>query len=217
MKRLAIIIAVLTALLLASGSQVPVPTSAISPPIAHYTMVDISWAVESYPGNASSTVHLNGTAQEVIQQLIEINPEYPVDDSPIEGLKNTIPDAAANTPPGANEKPSTSEVCTARWSQARYTEINNGIRHLRHLQPGRPAMGPGPAACGRVSCSYDSAIWWCNDNSERKELDAWDHIADFAEVILHLCQWQDDGEEYFTRGQLFDSEGWNVIVRGDSC
>lgn len=39
-------------------------------------MVDVSCAVETIPGNASSTIILNGTVQEVDQQLIDINPDY---------------------------------------------------------------------------------------------------------------------------------------------
>jgi hypothetical protein len=43
--------------------------------------------------------------------------------------------------------------------------IRNGIRYLRGLN-GNPTNGAGPGNCGRVSCSYDSAIWWCNDVSD---------------------------------------------------
>jgi hypothetical protein len=38
------------------------------------------------------------------------------------------------------------------------------VRYLRRVQ-GRPRNGPRPGNCGRVSCSYKSAIWWCNDVS----------------------------------------------------
>lgn len=36
----------------------------------------MSWSVESIPGNASSVTILNGTVQEVYQQLNEMNPGY---------------------------------------------------------------------------------------------------------------------------------------------
>lgn len=189
-------------------------------------MVDVSWAVEAFPGNATSTVNLNGTVQEIIQQLIEINSEYPVHDISIEGSKNVFPDAAVSTLPDAhlagqvleaNEKQaSTNKVCTDRWPAAKYTEIRNGIRYLRQLTSGKPANGPGPGACSRVSCSYKSAIYWCNDDNDRKELDSWEKVASNAEVVMHLCVWKLDGGVYQTRGQLFDPDGWNVIVRGDS-
>ncbi|KAK0655328.1 hypothetical protein B0T16DRAFT_311408, partial [Cercophora newfieldiana] len=35
--------------------------------------------------------------------------------------------------------------------------IRAGIRYLRHVN-GVPQNGPGPGACGRVSCSWKSAI-----------------------------------------------------------
>lgn len=50
------------------------------------------------------------------------------------------------------------------WQHADGIAIRDGIKHLRSV-PGKPVASPGPAACGRVSCSYKSAIWWCNDVS----------------------------------------------------
>ncbi|KAK4175092.1 hypothetical protein QBC36DRAFT_190692, partial [Triangularia setosa] len=39
-----------------------------------------------------------------------------------------------------------------------------GVDYLRGLS-GTAKNGPGPAECGRVSCSDYSAIYWCNDVS----------------------------------------------------
>lgn len=39
-------------------------------------MIDLSWAVQAIPGNESSTIFLNGTVQEVYQQLNDTNPDY---------------------------------------------------------------------------------------------------------------------------------------------
>jgi hypothetical protein len=39
-------------------------------------VVDPSWAVKTIPGNASSTMILNGTLQEVYRQLNDTNPNY---------------------------------------------------------------------------------------------------------------------------------------------
>jgi hypothetical protein len=54
-------------------------------------------------------------------------------------------------------------VC-GKWSSARSKPISNGIKYLRGLS-GHPRAGPGPGNCARVSCSYQSGIWWCNDVS----------------------------------------------------
>lgn len=48
------------------------------------------------------------------------------------------------------------------FSDAKCDAINNGISYLFKVV-GSPSEGPGPGACARVSCSYKSAIWWCND------------------------------------------------------
>ncbi|KAH8774429.1 hypothetical protein F5883DRAFT_641050 [Diaporthe sp. PMI_573] len=68
------VIAVCSALMLAAASYVPAST--LSAPDPKYGVVDASFAVETIPGNASSTIILNGTVQEVYQQLHEANPDY---------------------------------------------------------------------------------------------------------------------------------------------
>lgn len=50
------------------------------------------------------------------------------------------------------------------WIFTYLEPIVEGISYLRGV-PGSPSNGPGPGNCGRVSCSYESAIWWCNDVS----------------------------------------------------
>lgn len=42
--------------------------------------------------------------------------------------------------------------------------VKQGIEYLGTVA-GTPTEGPGPGACGRVSCSYGAAIYWCNDVS----------------------------------------------------
>jgi hypothetical protein len=55
-------------------------------------------------------------------------------------------------------------TCRGRWPECHPNPIRRGIEYLRYVQ-GRPRNGPGPGNCGRVSCSYNAAIWWCNDVS----------------------------------------------------
>ena len=45
--------------------------------------------------------------------------------------------------------------------------LPEGVRYLRNLDggTGKGAMRAGPKACGRISCSYDTAIPTCNDVS----------------------------------------------------
>ena len=74
---------------------------------------------------------------------------------------NTNTTVAAAGHPGwlRMECPSSYDFCSTK-------RINDGIKHLRKVS-GKPReqaySGSGPYAnCGRVSCSYNSAIYWCN-------------------------------------------------------
>ena len=59
-----------------------------------------------------------------------------------------------------------SYFCGRPWSYCWRSAIVDGLDHL-YSAPGKAKDGPGPGECGRVSCSYNSAIWWCNDVSLR--------------------------------------------------
>lgn len=45
---------------------------------------------------------------------------------------------------------------------------------------------------------------------------SWGTLADYAEAILNYCTYRWQGVPLVT-GQLFDSDGWNVVVRGAAC
>lgn len=45
---------------------------------------------------------------------------------------------------------------------AKVSYIWEGIYYLDTFD-GQPKSDPGPGMCGRVSCSYNSAIYWCNN------------------------------------------------------
>ncbi|GAB0137671.1 hypothetical protein EsDP_00005928 [Epichloe bromicola] len=98
------------------------------------------------------------------------------------------------------------------WAPASVGSIDGGIYHLSHV-PGKPRSNPGPGLCGRVSCSYYSAIWWCNDNNAALELGSFRDIAIGAAAIMNNCR-----SGFFqggTMGQAFMPGDWNVIVRDD--
>jgi hypothetical protein len=53
-------------------------------------------------------------------------------------------------------------IKTQPWDVANQLTILSGISYLRNV--GVPCnTGPGPGNCVRVSCSYDAAIYLCND------------------------------------------------------
>lgn len=180
--------------------------------------MDVSWAVESIPGNATSTVLLNGTVQDVYKQLTDINPDY--DDllhkyqssKATTALPDSYPsfDLMAYVPSNCGY----CNVCTKRWEPASYTITLDGIDYLTNLT-GKPALPPGPGYCSRVSCEWGSSIWWCNDNDERKELGSWSEVTAAAVDISRQCFWTTRKQEMVTGGQIFQPGGWNVVIRHD--
>jgi len=98
--------------------------------------------------------HVNGTVQDVVRYLKEIDPTYELPELPVPEL---------GTRQSRVESRQIRIDCF-NWPVAGGNAIQDGINYLRRLS-GRPSNGPGPGACGRVSCSYNSAIYWCNDVS----------------------------------------------------
>ncbi|KAI0123741.1 hypothetical protein BJ170DRAFT_712920 [Xylariales sp. AK1849] len=96
--------------------------------------------------------------------------------------------------------------------------ILEGVEYLQNI-PGGCHQEPGPQVCSRVSCSYNAAIWCCNDNDH----DIWvpcHTLGDYAFEIRQKCMTmvhQDADSRWTVQGQWFDSENWNVIVGRDDC
>lgn len=101
---------------------------------------------------------LNGTVQEIYAELIEINPTYDLD------FAARVTEASTSNDDGTPRLRKRLDVTCNIYSKALRTRIQEGITYLRGVS-GRPTNGPGPGNCGRVSCSYNAAIWWCNDVS----------------------------------------------------
>ncbi|KAJ5747690.1 uncharacterized protein N7511_009386 [Penicillium nucicola] len=172
--------------------------------------IDIpEWEIEITPGG--NRVILNGTIEEAHDEILKLNPKWdeefladlPVEDQPATLVKRTDFYGAKY-------------VC-GKWTSARYKPISNGIKYLRGIK-GNPRAGPGPSNCARVSCSYKSAIWWCNDSKSSKTLNSFGSIADGALYVLGHCTNSGAGISNPTvDGQAFHKTDWNVIVKGASC
>ncbi|KAB8074372.1 hypothetical protein BDV29DRAFT_124239 [Aspergillus leporis] len=179
--------------LLAKASQSVIPG---------YNIVDIEWEVQVTAGGP--TVNVTGTIEEVYAHLKTLNPDF----------ENEFPPADHNDAIKARGAAYTvsNYFCQGRWPGCSWGRIQEGIRYLNGV-PGRPSNGPGPGNCGRVSCSYNSAIWWCNDNNYQYTLNSFYDIASGASVVGQNCLIGTDT----TSGQVFYTDNWNVIVRADSC
>ncbi|KAK3388550.1 hypothetical protein B0T20DRAFT_98089 [Sordaria brevicollis] len=172
-------------------------------PIPGYNIVDLTWEVEITPGGP--TMNVTGTIQDVVKRLTEVNPNYVSDF----GLDKPIDDM--DLPVQTRAWVERNIFCDVPFSDASNEEIVKGIKYLRTVS-GRPKNGPGPDNCGRVSCSYYSAIYWCNMNAYDMTLDGFYDIANGAQRIVDTCRRGSRVE-----GQVHYTRGWNVLVRHDSC
>ncbi|EAW14558.1 uncharacterized protein ACLA_075980 [Aspergillus clavatus NRRL 1] len=170
--------------------------------IPGYNIVDIEWDVQTTAGGP--TVKAKGTVQDVYAQLKDINPEFENEFPPVNSTDSSVHVVDRYTVQ--------SHFCQGRWSGCSWSRIQQGISYLNGV-PGRPSNGPGPGNCGRVSCSYNSAIYWCNDNNYQYTLNGFYDIASGANYIGQTCLINSDT----TSGQIFYTDNWNVVVRGDSC
>ncbi|KAF8855710.1 hypothetical protein BDZ45DRAFT_497621 [Acephala macrosclerotiorum] len=100
------------------------------------------------------------------------------------------------------------------WLPGLVQTLRQGIDYLNNFQ-GVCNTGGGPGNCVRVSCSYDAAIYLCNDNEWDLVISCKD-VAFYAGQIIDFCHvmW---GDGWHSCGQMFDNGNYNVINRMDSC
>ena len=132
----------------ASGGQLALPKS----PIPGYGVEVLEWEARATPGGP--VVRVKGTVEDVVAELAKTNPD----------IRENIIAAAANKQVMDTKYEQESYQCFGRWKPAPRDVIKQGIDYLRGVN-GQPSLGPGLGNCTRVSCSYDAAIWWCNDVS----------------------------------------------------
>ncbi|KXX78412.1 hypothetical protein MMYC01_205883 [Madurella mycetomatis] len=147
-------------------------------PIPGYGVEEIQWEVQAFPDGPM--MNITGTLEHVYSELTKINPNY---DEFVSSLE------AERAVDARSVEKRFGPVCGSAgygWEYAIKNDIQEGISYLRGVS-GQPSMGPGPGNCGRVSCSYDSAIWWCNDNTDTFSLPGFYTIADCAQVLSDAC------------------------------
>ncbi|KAI8246715.1 hypothetical protein K4K57_005474 [Colletotrichum sp. SAR 10_99] len=160
-------------------------TAATEAPIPGYDVFVPEWEVRAHP--SGDALRLNGTAEEVIQQIEKINPDFKrsfnIYDLP--GQEEEIKSPHELQSRAVTTFPLDRVICD-NFEPAKSSEVMSAVRYLNDIG-GRPKNGGGPANCGRVSCGYKVAVWWCNDTRPK-----------FA-------------------GQAFHPDNWNVIVRWEDC
>ncbi|KAI6914266.1 hypothetical protein KC318_g765 [Hortaea werneckii] len=164
---------------------------------------DMSYIGPAFDGG--DDVELQGTIESVAAQLRDINPDW----HPGVVGKNTpsktdTAKRAEISPPLCND-----DLGGQRYARTRI--LSNGADYLKGLNGN---CRQPPRSCGRVSCSYDAGISFCNDGNN----DIYVPCAELGrrvDGIVGLCG--DGGTRMFTKGQVFDTDNWNVIAARSDC
>lgn len=174
-------------------------------------ITDMVWQLEA-PGIIPKH-QFTGTLEQVVGHIKKNFPAYEWP-SPTPTSHNSSTTVTAKERDRAPDPTETAVVRCYGFGGADPSEIWQGIQYLRQV-PGMPDNGPGPGSCQRVSCSWESGIWFCNDNPFEIVLSDYSRIADMAEGVWDSCRHGPVGGPYYVNGQNFDFvQGWNVIVRG---
>lgn len=151
-----------------------------------FAIVPIEWDVPldnltPRSTNTKGNITVTGTIQDVVAALQRTDPTYQLpsdnDDDVLSPLleprrnpllcPNTLRESPFQTrPPGTYTAlyRTCGREMPGKWADKK--SMYDGIKYLRTV-PGQPKNPPGVASCGRVSCSWDTAIYWCNHVSFR--------------------------------------------------
>ncbi|KAI1759099.1 hypothetical protein GGR53DRAFT_471679 [Hypoxylon sp. FL1150] len=94
---------------------------------------------------------------------------------------------------------------------ARKYYVDQGIEYLKGIT-GRCHIDA--KVCSRISCSYDSGIFFCNDNDKPLQVNC-GRWPQYAQDIVNKCTTDDPSEH--VKGQQFSDDNWNVIVGYSKC
>ncbi|TLD19462.1 hypothetical protein E2P81_ATG07079 [Venturia nashicola] len=161
-------------------------------PIPGYEIVPMTWTVPN--GTDGSFIKLQGTIQELDAQLARDHPHikrelvFDVDNGTYTAdAAANISVAAASNPRGVPSQdwrehawcPEPGCCGYANWKRANAYHILTGVDYLKGF---KHEIGvDGPNQCSRVSCSYDSAIFMCNDDGKA--------LGEAARKITANCWW----------------------------
>lgn len=131
---------------------VSVQVAAIKAPIEGYTVVDMQWEIEVFPGRVEI---LNGTIQEAYRQAKEMNPEF--------DPELPLPEASRALEARGLQRRST--VKCGGWPTGYFQTLYRVIQLDIRPRKGIARNPPGPGACSRPGCDRSGTVWWCNDVS----------------------------------------------------
>ncbi|KAI1075520.1 hypothetical protein F5B20DRAFT_585116 [Whalleya microplaca] len=174
-----------------------------------YTLSNITWTGAVFEGGSNET--FTGTSlQDIEAQIQAVNPSF-------DWANKNSTDESYKT---ANEGYYGEVRCNIPgYKAAVSTHILEGIDYLSRLTgdcTAGPADGSGKGNCGRVSCSWNSAIFYCNDNLE-PHTEPCNAFATYAHDVLFTCWQRIHYTSTWTQGQQFGPSNFNVVVGKDYC
>ncbi|KAI0432627.1 hypothetical protein F5Y09DRAFT_137059 [Xylaria sp. FL1042] len=171
---------------------------------SNFQTSDITWTGHIEEGG--DIMSFTGPSlQHIETQIQKINPTFSWSSTP------------EQVPGNSSAKSEGDTLCDIQWDPpfASVFHIRQGISYLHKIH-GNCTIGPGPGNCSRVSCSYYSGIWFCNDNMYPTSVPC-STFGDRAGDIIENCYSFGDFPDDAVHGQVFDTDGWNVIVGGAHC
>ncbi|KAI1259204.1 hypothetical protein F5Y18DRAFT_410680 [Xylariaceae sp. FL1019] len=181
-----------------------------------YTLANVTWTIPLTPGGQNHT--FQGTVQEVFVQLNDllVSKGLPPRPEPIDNTTSFDAELSAiraELGHGLNARTFDHTICQVPLpGVADGPAILSGIRHLNTV--GTQCRMEGPGACGRISCSYNSAIYWCNDKNGYQEFPC-SYFSQYVGLLLGLCAETRDSGFW---GQTFDTDQFNVYIgSGPRC
>ncbi|RMY82986.1 hypothetical protein D0861_07632 [Hortaea werneckii] len=186
---------------------------------------DMSYIGPAFDGGGD--VEVQGTIESVAAQLREINPDWHPGvvgkntPSKTDSAKRAEVSLRSIFPSGASPECLANSfdqisppLCNDDLGGQRYARtaiLSNGADYLKGLSG---VLRQPPRSCGRVSCSYDAGVTFCNDGNEAIPVAAAE-LGRRVDGIVGLCG--DGGTRMFTKGQVFDTDNWNVIAARSDC
>ncbi|KHN96026.1 uncharacterized protein MAM_06131 [Metarhizium album ARSEF 1941] len=172
----------------------------------------VTWTGEVLPGKNFT---FSGTIQEVQAQILAQNPSYfdqyvnVTDSEPETHLERRWTE---KQPPDCSYGHYMRRIYAVAAADGAVTHAELKAKHGGTALCGAPPRrGPGLGGCSRVSCSWGSQMWLCNDNDYHLDLPCTE-VASALLELSNVCYFVQEGGDTQVQGQLFTTDNWNVII-----
>lgn len=170
--------------LLSAQAARAAPSPLIPRSIGDYKIVPMQWTGQVHPGGPNIT--LEGDMQDIINQIKTMDPAFKFPQPSEEEMKTfSMEPLASNTTLAKRQYP-TYTLCNRReFRDADIYYINHGEMYLYSLH-GLCTLPAGAGQCSRVSCSYGSGIYYCNDADHPQYINCAE-IGWYSNAARHAC------------------------------